>query len=82
MTILDKLQVKMHKTGPSNEEWKARLASYAKGIFKFGMGQRPRKGSKWEKEHCRIERCPKHLHPENIVYAVLKNMGKNYCVIN
>ena len=49
----------MPKTGPTAEEWKKRLASYAHRKFVFGKGQHPRKGSHWAAQIEEINKCPR-----------------------
>ena len=49
----------MPKEGPSKAEWRKRLDDYANGNFSFGKGQRPGKGSRWEKEIEKIDCCPR-----------------------
>ena len=51
-----------HHGPPSKERFRVekRLTMYANKEFSFGTGQKPRKGSQWDKELKRIEECPAH----------------------
>ena len=50
----------MPKKGPDAAHWKAKLRAFASGQYKFGKGEKPGKGSRWEKELSKILGCPKH----------------------
>ena len=55
----------MPKAGPSPLEWKRRLEGFARGEYTFSTGHKPRKGSKWHRDLCAIEVCPRHGKPTN-----------------
>ena len=50
----------MPKTGPDAAKWKAKLHAFANGKYKFGKGEKPGKGSRWERDLSNILACPKH----------------------
>ena len=50
----------MPKKGPDASQWKAKLRAFANGTYKFGTGEKPGKGSRWEKELIKILGCPKY----------------------
>ena len=53
----------MPKVGPSPLEWKKRLEAFARGEYSFSTGQKSRKGSRWYKDVCAIEACPRRGKP-------------------